>query len=111
MSPRTKFFVGGGIQKNIGLDKQNISVGIRLQMEFQQKKSIQLELFNTQYIRNLNVENYFNVYSSEYSKLKEVDNATPTHTLPSSNSPNVLQFMRNVINDTSFATTNPESIK
>ncbi|WP_028887919.1 translocation and assembly module lipoprotein TamL [Tenacibaculum ovolyticum] len=107
MSPRTKFFVGGGIQKNIGLDKQNISVGLDYKWNFNKKKSIQLELFNTQYIRNLNVENYFNVYSSEYSKLKEVDNATPAHTLPSSNSPNVLQFMRNVINDTSFASTNP----
>jgi hypothetical protein len=107
MSPRTKFFVGGGIQKNIGLDKQNISVGLDYKWNFNKKKSIQLELFNTQYIRNLNVENYFNVYSSEYSKLKEVDDATPAHTLPSSNSPNILQFMRSVINDTSFATTNP----
>ena len=110
MFPRTKFFVGGGIQKNIGLDKQNISVGVDYKWNFNKRKAIQLELFNTQYIRNLNIDNYFNVYSSEYSKLQDVDNATAAFTLPQnkpSNSSTILQFMRNVVQDNSFANTNP----
>ncbi len=107
MFPKTKFFVGGGIQKNIGLDKQNISVGIDYKWNYNKQKSIQLELFNTQYIRNLNVDNYFSVYSSEYSKLRDVDNVTTAHTLPSRNSPTVLKFMENIIQDNTFANTNP----
>ena len=107
MFPKTKFFVGGGIQKNIGLDKQNISVGLDYKWNYNKQKSIQLELFNTQYIRNLNVDNYFSVYSSEYSKLRDVDNVTTAHTLPSRNSPTVLKFMENIIQDNTFANTNP----
>lgn len=110
MFPKTKFFIGGGIQKNIGLDNKNISVGLDYKWNFNQKKSIQLELFNTQYIRNLNVNNYFNIYASEYSKLKNVDDATSTHTLPenkSSNSSSILKFVRDVVQDNSFANSNP----
>lgn len=110
MFPRTKFFVGGGIQKNIGLDNQNISVGIDYKWKYNEQKTIQLEFFNTQYIRNLNIDNYFNIYASEYSKLKTVDDATAAYTLPannSSNSADILQFIRNVAQDNSFAVTNP----
>ncbi|MCT4699196.1 translocation and assembly module lipoprotein TamL [Tenacibaculum haliotis] len=110
MFPRTKFFVGGGVQKNIGLDNQNVTVGIDYKWNYNKQKSIQLEFFNTQYIRNLNVDNYFSVYASEYSKLKEVDNATVTHTLPQnspSNSADILQFIQNVARDIPFANTNP----
>ncbi|MDO6745368.1 BamA/TamA family outer membrane protein [Tenacibaculum soleae] len=110
MFPKTKFFIGGGVQKNIGLDNQNISVGIDYKWNYNKLKSIQLEFFNTQYIRNFNVDNYFNIYSSEYSKLKDVDTANNNYTLPQnipSNSDNILQFIQDVRGDTSFASTNP----
>ncbi|WP_435261688.1 BamA/TamA family outer membrane protein [Tenacibaculum sp. nBUS_03] len=69
MFPKTKFFAGINIQKNIGLDKQNISVGVDYRWKYNRKKTIQLELMNAQYIRNLNVQNYFSIYRSEYNKL------------------------------------------
>lgn len=75
MFPKTRFFAGTSIQKNIGLDRQNFSVGIDYKWQYNNRKSIQLDFFNTQYIRNLNVSEYFNVYNSEYNKLTAVAEA------------------------------------
>lgn len=82
MFPKTKIFAGINLQKNIGLDKQNITVGLNYNWKFNPRKSIQLDILNTQYIRNLNVSNYFNVYNSEYQKLvvlgqKAIPSVTP----------------------------------
>ncbi|OSY86874.1 membrane protein [Tenacibaculum holothuriorum] len=82
MFPKTKFFTGINIQRNIGLDKQNITAGLNYKWQFNKKKTIQLDIFNTQYVRNLNIDNYFNVYNSEYTKLvnlgeKAIPNVTP----------------------------------
>ncbi|WGH74958.1 BamA/TamA family outer membrane protein [Tenacibaculum tangerinum] len=112
MFPRTKFYSGVGIQRNIGLDKQNISVGVDYKWDYDQKKSIQLELLNAQYIRNLNVTNYFSIYNSEYRKLNEVAEVfNPSYTLPKnevSNFNEIVGFMRSVIDDTSFENSNPD---
>ncbi|MBA6155840.1 BamA/TamA family outer membrane protein [Tenacibaculum sp. S7007] len=111
MFPKTKFYTGLGIQKNIGLDKQNVSIGVDYKWNYNKKKSIQLELLNAQYIRNLNVDNYFNVYSSEYSKILDVAAAyDPNFMLPSNtpgNSTDILQFIRSVSLSSNFATSNP----
>ncbi len=114
MFPRTKFHTGIGIQKNIGLDRQNISVGVEYKWNFNKRKSIQLELLNAQYIRNLNVDNYFSVYSSQYNNLVNVKSAANAqnlnYTLPS-NSPNnssgIVNFMQSIKNDNTFAISNP----
>ena len=114
MFPKTKFYTGVSIQRNIGLDKQNISVGIDYKWNYNKRKSIQLELLNAQYIRNLNVDNYFNVYSSEYRKLIDVETAIktidPSYTLPENkpeNSNSTLQFMRSAAINSTFASSNP----
>ena len=110
MFPKTKFLIGGANQKNIGLDNQNITIGLDYKWKYNKQKTLRLELFNTQYIRNLNINNYFNIYSSEYVKLKEVDATTAVHTLPqnkSSNSSDILQFMRDVSKDAIFEVSNP----
>lgn len=89
MQPRTTFTSGLSIQKNIALDKQNISLGVDYKWQFNKKKSIQLELLNAQYIRNLNVSNYFNIYNSEYSKLVEIGkNTIPGTPVPQNTSGN-----------------------
>ncbi len=111
MFPKTKFYTGVSIQKNIGLDKQNISVGVDYKWNYNKKKTIQLELLNAQYIRNLNVDNYFNVYSSEYSKILDVATAyDPNYTLPENipaNSNEILQFMRSAATSSTFAASSP----
>ncbi len=111
MQPRTIFSTGLNIQKNIALDKQNISLGIDYRWNFNKRKSIQLELLNAQYVRNLNVDNYFTIYSSEYAKLLEIDNVNTNFTLPTnspSNNSNIVRFMEDVLDDTSFQTSNPQ---
>jgi len=114
MSPKTFFSIGTGIQKNIGLDRQTINANFNYSWKFNKRKSINLELFNVQYIRNLNNAEYFNIYSSEYNKLRPIAtaynnfNATnPTvspFTLTTSNAP---EFMNLVKTDRDFQTNHP----
>ncbi|SNR17339.1 translocation and assembly module lipoprotein TamL [Tenacibaculum jejuense] len=115
MQPRTIFNTGLSIQKNIALDKQNISVGIDYRWQFNKKKSIQLELLNAQYIRNLNVGNYFNIYGSEYAKLEEVveifdSNFDLPEPAPENNDA-IVDKMREISLDDNFRTANPEAFK
>ncbi len=112
MFPRTKFSTGISIQRNIGLDKQSVSIGINYKWQYNKRKTIQLELLNAQYIRNLNVDNYFNVYASEYTKLQAVAAVqNPSITLPAADSPQniatIINFMNTVSLDSNFAITNP----
>ena len=72
MFPKTIFSVGTSIQKNIGLDRQTFSVLADYEWQHSQKVKKELEIFNTQYIRNFNVSNYFDIYTSEFNKLNTI---------------------------------------
>ncbi|TVZ56731.1 Surface antigen variable number repeat-containing protein [Lutibacter sp. Hel_I_33_5] len=72
MSPNTLISLGTSIQKNIGLDRQTFAFGLDYKWQFSPKKTIQLEIFNTQYIKNLNTQNYFKIYSSEKTNLNSI---------------------------------------
>ena len=105
MSPRTILSIGTGIQKNIGLDKQNITVVVDYKWDFNSRKSINLELFNVQYIRNLNNSEYFNIYDSEFEKLKPIANTyDPNFVLTKQNA---ISFMNTVNTDSNFQVSNP----
>lgn len=105
MSPRTILSVGSGIQKNIGLDKQTVTAMIDYKWNFNDRKSINLELFNVQYIRNLNTAEYFNIYDSEFEKLKPIATAfDPNFVLTKENA---VSFMNTVKTDPNFQTNNP----
>lgn len=104
MSPKTLFSIGTGIQKNIGLDRQTINANINYSWKFNKRKSINLELFNVQYIRNLNNAEYFNIYSSEYDKLVPIAQKFNNFSLTTSNAP---EFMNLVKADNNFQTNNP----
>jgi len=108
MNPRTLFSVGTSLQKNVGLNRQNFTVFADYKWDFNKKKSIQLEIFNTQYIKNLNISDYFNVYRSEYEKLNDIASVKKginNYELEEINE--TLQFMREVAADNAFKTTNP----
>ncbi|WP_299712178.1 BamA/TamA family outer membrane protein [uncultured Tenacibaculum sp.] len=115
MQPRTIFSTGLSIQKNIALDRQNIAVGVDYRWQFNKKKSIQLELLNAQYIRNLNVGNYFNIYGSEYAKLVEVvDIFDASFDLPDpapANNEAIVNKMTEISLDENFRTNNPEAYR
>ncbi len=113
MQPKTIFSTGISIQKNIALDKQNISLGIDYKWKYTKRKSIQLELLNAQYIRNLNTDNYFNIYGSEYDKLKKVaanSNLNLPENIPENNQ-QIVDFMRTLSNNSAFQNSNPISFR
>ncbi|QNJ96907.1 Outer membrane protein [Constantimarinum furrinae] len=72
MSPSTSISVGFNAQNNIGLDRQNISSIFSYRWKPATIKTYQLDLFNVQYVRNLNTDNYFNVYQNSFNILNEI---------------------------------------
>lgn len=108
MSPKTLFSIGTAIQKNIGLDRQTINANINYNWKFNPKKSINLELFNVQYIRNLNNGEYFNIYSSEFNNLKPIAAKFNNYPLTTSNAPQMMQLVKE---DNQFEIDNPQEYR
>lgn len=107
MSPRTLFSVGSSFQKNIGLDRQTFSFLTDYKWQFNEKKTIQLEILNTQYVKNLNVDSFFNIYSSEFNNLNAVAKAYYNDSNKTLELPNeAISFMNTVTNDDSFKSSN-----
>ncbi len=110
MSPRTMFTLGTSIQRNIGLDRQTVTGLIDYKWQYNPKKTIQLEVFNTQYVRNLRIGTYFQIYNSEYQKLNQIAqvyNNDPNFELPN-NGPIPVNLMNQIFADTAFQTSNPQ---
>ncbi len=72
MSPFTNINIGLSTQHNIGLDKRNLSGGIEYRWNASRQLSNRLNLLDIQYVRNLNTDNYFNVYRSSYNELNDI---------------------------------------
>ena len=71
-SPKTTFTLGSSLQKNIGLDKQRFTGIIDYNWEASKRIKHSLQILNAQYIKNLNPDQYFNVYSFEYGQLRDI---------------------------------------
>ena len=72
MIPSTLLSSGFSNQKNIGLDKQNFSGVLAYNWNPIRNNTARFDIFNVQYIRNLNPENYYNVYESSYNELNSL---------------------------------------
>lgn len=72
MLPTTNMNVGLTSQRNIGLDKENFTTVFNYNWIPKEKHSIRLDLLNIQFIKNLNPENYWNVYTSSYETLNDI---------------------------------------
>ncbi|WP_100802155.1 BamA/TamA family outer membrane protein [Ulvibacter sp. MAR_2010_11] len=72
MSPFTSFSIGASAQNNIGLDRQTVNAIFNYRWKPSKIRRNQLDLMNIQYVRNLDVDNYFNVYPSSYDRLNEI---------------------------------------
>ena len=72
MSPSTSASIGVNNQHNIGLDRQNINVIYNYFWKPKKTRTNQVDLLNMQFVRNLNPENYFNVYESSYNQLNDI---------------------------------------
>ncbi len=109
MSPRTLFSIGSSFQKNIGLDRQTFTILTDYKWSFNSKKTVQLELLNTQYVKNLNVSSFFNIYNSEFDNLNSVAKVYYNDNNKNLGLPNeAISFMNTVANDTNFQASNSD---
>ena len=72
MIPSTLVSTGLSNQKNIGLDKQNVTGVLAYNWNPKRNNTARFDIFNVQYVRNLNPENYYNVYESSYNELNNL---------------------------------------
>lgn len=72
MIPSTSITAGFSKQTNIGLDKENFTGGISYNWNPKRNNTAKFELLNAQFVRNLNPDNYFNVYTSSYNELNDI---------------------------------------
>ena len=72
MIPSTLVSTGLSNQKNIGLDKQNVTGVLAYNWNPKRNNTARFDIFNIQYVRNLNPENYYNVYESSYNELNNL---------------------------------------
>jgi hypothetical protein len=83
MIPSTLMSVGFARQQNIGLDKENFTGSFSYNWTPTKNNTARFDLFNVQFVRNLNPKNYFNVYGSSYNALneiaKETDSTDPSY--------------------------------
>ncbi|MCF7567662.1 BamA/TamA family outer membrane protein [Sabulilitoribacter arenilitoris] len=74
MSPTTRIGLSATSQTNIGLDKQTFVGSFNFKWNPNTIATNRLDLFNIQYVRNLNIGNYFGVYQSSYNALNNISN-------------------------------------
>ncbi|MDT0691024.1 BamA/TamA family outer membrane protein [Salegentibacter sp. F188] len=82
MSPFTSLSLGVSTQNNIGLDKQNLSSILNYRWTPSRQLTNRVDLVNLQYVRNLNTDNYFNVYQNSYSELNNIVQSANVVTSP-----------------------------
>ena len=103
MAPKTIFTLGTSFQKNIGLDKQIFTGIIDYTWESSKTKNHSFQLLNVQFIKNLNVDSYFNIYKSEFNAVQDIANTYFNDTLSAGN---VIEFIDTSI-DANFEDSNP----
>lgn len=106
MAPKTLFSLGTGFQKNIGLDKQKITAFVDYSWTPNKRVKHTFEPINAQYVKNLNKDQYFYIYSSQYNDLVAIQQEYfPDYPLTEDNA---LQFIDEKIDD-DFQQVNPEA--
>ncbi len=72
MIPSTAFNLGYAKQQNIGLDKENFTSSLVYIWTPKRNATGRFDLFNVQYVKNINIANYFRVYTSSYRTLTTI---------------------------------------
>lgn len=72
MFPSSYISAGFARQRNIGLDKENLTAAINYSWTPRKNVSAKLDLVNVQYVKNVNTDNYFTVYGSSYNRLNTI---------------------------------------
>lgn len=79
MIPSTVISLGLSKQTNIGLDKENFTGSFSYNWTPKKNISSRFDLLNFQFVRNLNPQNYFNVYTSSYDALNDIAKTNNTN--------------------------------
>lgn len=74
MLPNTVTNLGFSKQQNIGLDKENFTGFFTYNWTPKPNRNVRFDLINLQYVNNLNIGNYFNIYRSSYNQLNQIAN-------------------------------------
>ena len=112
MSPSTNISLSTTSQKNIGLDKQTFSGRFNYRWNSSSKVTNRLDLFNVQYIRNLNVGNYFDVYRNSYNTLNDISQSINYNNGDVLVFPNQTDaFLNDVLNDNTTLTSTDSDFK
>ncbi|MBJ2173867.1 BamA/TamA family outer membrane protein [Aureibaculum sp. A20] len=118
MTPKTNIELSVALQRNIGLDRRNITGGLNYTWKSSATTNHKFELLNVQYIRHLRTDKYFTVYESQAELLDDISDVLvpdATYTTASGeklyddngdlNSSNYLEY---VLDDTNgFSISNP----
>jgi len=107
MSPNTRINITATSQQNIGLDRQTLSSIFSYNWFPNNKVTNNFELFNVQYVRNLNPENYFGVYGNSFNRLNQIarsidyiaDDQTLETPAPNASFAPADQFINDVLNN------------
>lgn len=70
--PTTVISLGFAKQQNIGLDKESLTGAMYYSWNPKRNVTARFDLFNIQYVKNINKANYFNVYQSSYGRLNDL---------------------------------------
>lgn len=118
MIPNTIFSVGFAKQQNIGLDKENLTASMYYTWTPKRNTTSRFDLFNIQYVKNINKANYFNVYRSSYGRLNQLANDYSGQVNPDyfSNGNLIIEsgtngFLQDVIGPNPTITTTPEDLR
>ena len=113
MFPTTRITLSGSGQTNIGLDKQALSGILGYNWRPNTKATNSLDLFNIQYVRNLNIGNYFDIYSTSYNRLNEIAQSINYNNGDDLDidSGQTDVFINDVINNNTSLTTNDEDYR
>lgn len=72
MLPQSRFLVGTNFQRNIGLDRQSFNTVLSYNWSPTTRLRNAIELLNVEFVRNVNPNNFFNVYQNTFSNLDEI---------------------------------------
>jgi outer membrane protein assembly factor BamA len=110
MAPSTAINLSATSQQNIGLDKQTLSGLLSYNWSPSNSVTNALELFNVQFVKNLNTDNYFGVYTNSYRRLNSIaQNIGYISTNDNLNIPNQAnQFIDDVLNENTSLTSNDD---
>lgn len=79
MFPVTTLSFGFSNQQNIGLDKQNLTSIFNYNWTPRRRNNFSFDVFNLQFVRNMNPDNYYNVYRSSYNTLNRIASEIDTN--------------------------------